>query len=118
MIRSTIRSVLLASLTVIFLDCSENEPPDLHQAVAVISWQLAEYNISRSMFAAVLPNGTPRQWVSYYFSTMGVAEHPPGEEHAMEDERETARVLRMPLWPKGVLPRIQSQTPSSANRLY
>jgi len=102
MIRPTLSIALPVSLSIFFVACGESEPPDLHQAVAVINWQLAEYNISRSMFAAVLPNGTPRQWVSYYFSTMGAAEHPPDEEHAMEDERESARVLRMPLWPKGV----------------
>ena len=93
---------LLPGLAIFFIACSENEPPDLHQAVAVINWQLAEFNISRSMYAAVLPDGTPRQWVSYYFSDMGAAERTPEEEHAQEDEREMARALRMPLWPKGV----------------
>lgn len=54
------------------------------------------------MFPVVLPNGTARQWVSYYFSTMGSAEHPPSEEHAAEEEVQMSRAARMPLWPKGV----------------
>lgn len=54
------------------------------------------------MFPAVLPNGTPRQWVSYYFSTMGSSERLPDEKHATEEDREMARAMRTPLWPAGV----------------
>ena len=96
------RTILLSAFIVVSFHCGKSEPPDLHQAVASINWELAEYNISRSMFAVVLPNGTPRQWVSYYFSPMGASEHVPSEEHATEEDRGMARALRAPLWPKGV----------------
>ena len=96
------RTILLSAFIVVSFHCGKSEPPDLHQAVASIHWELSEYNISRSMFAVVLPNGTPRQWVSYYFSPMGASEHAPSEEHATEEDREMAKALRAPLWPKGV----------------
>ena len=97
-----LRTILLAGFIATNFHCGKSEPPELHQAVAVINWELAEYNISRSMFAVVLPNGTPRQWVSYYFSPMGASEHAPGEEHATEEDREMASALRAPLWPKDI----------------
>ncbi|MBI3006115.1 MAG: hypothetical protein HYY49_11975 [Ignavibacteriales bacterium] len=84
------------------LHCGSSEPPELRQATATITWQLAEYNFERSMFPAVLPNGTPRQWVSYYFSTMGSSERLPDEDHATEEDHEMARAMRMPLWPSGI----------------
>ena len=96
------RAILLSGFIAVSFHCGKSEPPDLHQAVTVIHWELAEYNISRSMFAVVLPNGTPRQWVSYYFSPMGASEHAPGEEHTTEEDQEMAQALRTPLWPKGV----------------
>ncbi len=94
--------VLLFSSVFSGFHCRSSEPPELRQAAAVINWHLAEYNMARSMFPVVLPNGTPRQWVSYYFSVMGASESLPNEEHATEEDHEMARAMRMPLWPAGV----------------
>lgn len=93
-------------LVFLLLSCAggESAPPELEQASDFIAWMLAPVNLSRSTYPVVLPDGTPKQFVSWLFSTMGVAEWPPDEAMAKQhpDEAEMARAIGSPLLPTGV----------------
>jgi hypothetical protein len=87
----------------LFLSCSSEPevPPELDQASRSIQWTLVPANLARSTFPAVLPNGTPKQFVSWYFSTLGAAER-PGVDIGDEMEREMAASMGAVLVPAGV----------------
>lgn len=79
--------------------------PKLEQGIDVIKYQLKPRNLNRSMYTAAFPNGsTATEYVSYLFSTMGLAEWPDSEEYAEMDPMvaEQAKAIRAPLSPKGV----------------
>ena len=87
----------------LFLACSSEPevPPELDQASRSIQWTLVPANLARSTFPAVLPNGTPKQFVSWYFSTLGAAER-PGPDNGDEMEREMAASMGAVLVPAGI----------------
>lgn len=95
-------SAVVASC-VLFLSCTSEPdvPPELNQASRSVQWTLVPGNLARSTFPAVLPNGTPKQFVSWYFSTLGAAER-PGSDNGDEMEREMAASLGAVLVPAGV----------------
>lgn len=111
------KRILLFSL-VFFTTCGDpSAPPELEQAADFIAWMLVPGNLSRSTFPVVLPQGTPKQFVSWLFSTLGTAEWPPSESMARQypDEAEMARAIGAPLFPDDV--RIfHSKTDSSAGK--
>src|SRR5262245_51585341 len=76
--------LLCAQITTPLMGCDANDaaPPDLRQAAGVVAYTLRATNLSRSMFSAAHPNGKPSEWVSYWFSDMGVAEWPDSEANA------------------------------------
>ena len=87
----------------VFLSCSSEPevPPELDQASRSIEWSLKPATLAQSTFPVVLPDGTPKQFVSWYFSTLGAAER-PGYDTGDEMEREMAGALGAPLVPDGV----------------
>lgn len=88
---------------VLFLSCGSDPdvPPELDQAARSVEWSLKPMTLSQSTFPVVLPNGTPRQFVSWYFSTLGSAER-PGYDTGDEMEREMAQSIGAPLVPMDV----------------
>ena len=68
------------------LSCSGSSvPPELEQAAALVDHFTTPSVLSRSTFPVVLPNGTPKQFVSWLFSGMGTAEWPLTKEEAMRE---------------------------------
>lgn len=51
-------------------------PADLEQAVAVVGYLASSRYINRSMYSATFETGTPSEFISYLFSSMGAAERP------------------------------------------
>ncbi len=99
------RFPVLSILTVVVLSlagCGSNEPPELKQAVSVIRYLRAPANLSHSAFYVAYPDGKPSEFVSYLFSSMGLAEWPPGENRPCEFEPEEIRSMGIPLVPSGV----------------
>lgn len=93
---------IISSLMLIFLlsacTSSESEPPDLKQAIKASSSLLAGKNLSRSSFYVAYPDGTPSDYVKYYFSPMGTAEWPPyeGGGEFSDEEMKMARITPIP----------------------
>lgn len=100
---SSISRITPILLPLLWIACSgESNPPELVQGARVVKWMMAEKNLERSAYAYLLPNGTPRQFVSYLFSSIGSAEWPMEEESNEGISQEEAQAIRMPLLPKGV----------------
>jgi len=96
--------IITALICCICLSACSGEPdppPELDQAARSIAWSLKPMTLSQSTFPVVLPNGTPKQFVSWYFSTLGSAER-PGYDTGDEMEREMANVIGAPLVPMDV----------------
>jgi hypothetical protein len=91
-------AVIVFSLT----GCDSSEPPELKQAASVIRYLTAPVNLSRSAFWVAYPDGKPSEFVSYMFSTMGLAEWPPRNDEFDEFELEAIRSMGTPLVPSGV----------------
>lgn len=87
----------------VLISCSGESlaPPELDQAARSVEWSLKPMTLSQSTFPVVLPNGTPKQFVSWYFSTLGSAER-PGYDTGDEMEREMASAIGAPLVPMDV----------------
>jgi len=94
--------VMLFFGSVMLASCGESAPPELTQAADAVEAMLKPVNLSRSMFTAASPDGTPSQYVSYLFSSMGAAEWPPSEAWADEMDREQMAAIRQPLLPADV----------------
>ena len=79
-------------------------PEDLRQGASVISSMAAPRHLRQSMFLGLFPDGTPSQFVSFLFSSLGAAEWPESESSAVRDPvfREQASAIGMPLRPDGV----------------
>jgi hypothetical protein len=54
-------------------------PPELERAIDAFIRMTSPAMLRNSMFYAVFPDGTPRQYVSFLFSDLGTAEWPPAE---------------------------------------
>ena len=81
MIINPLKYLLLIVLTSILVNCGSGttDDPELKRAIKASASLLLPKNLSRSAFYAAYPNGTPSDYVSYYFSSMGSAEWPPYE---------------------------------------
>lgn len=93
------------TLASILLGCSgERAPEDLRRGASVITSMAAPRHLKRSTFLGLFPNGTPSQFVSFLFSTLGAAEWPESESGAALDPilREQASAIGMPLRPDGI----------------
>ncbi|MBL8519010.1 MAG: hypothetical protein JNM76_18770 [Betaproteobacteria bacterium] len=51
-------------------------PADLEQAVAVVGYLASSRYINRSMYSATFETGTPSEFISFLFSSLGAAERP------------------------------------------
>lgn len=82
--------------------CANNTPPELEQAVNAVRYLSAPKQLSRSAFAAAFADGkgTPSQYVSFLFSTMGTAEWPRALD---ANEAQAMRSAGIPMIPENVL---------------
>jgi hypothetical protein len=73
------RTHLLCLIIALTIPACSKAPanPELVRAARSIEQVVAPFSASRSSFFVVLPNGSPRQFVSWFFSTMGTAEWAP-----------------------------------------
>jgi hypothetical protein len=93
------------ALASILLGClGDPAPEDLRQGASVITSMAAPRHLRQSMFLGLFPDGTPSQFVSFLFSSLGSAEWPDSESSAAMDPifREQASAIGMPLCPDGV----------------
>ena len=75
---------LLAVLSLVLLSCGgPSIPKNLERAMGYIEYSLQPSNLARTSFPVVLPDGTPKQYVSWMFSAMGKADWPPTDESAV-----------------------------------
>lgn len=90
-------------VSLVFCACAGDPevPSDLDQAARSVEWSLKPGTLARSTFPVVLPNGSAKQFVSWYFSTLGSAER-PGYDTGDEMEREMAASMGAPLVPQGI----------------
>lgn len=86
-------------------DCCEPEgDPELRIGIQLVRYMSAPWQLKRSSFLAVYPNGKPSEFVNWMFSPFGTAEWPPTEAMVEMDEMEgmQARSIGAPILPKGV----------------
>jgi hypothetical protein len=80
----------------LMLSCGQESdaPPELETTIRVFTRMTSPVMLQNSMFYAVFPQGTPRQYVSFLFSDLGVAEWPPpeGVEEDVPEEHLPANV--------------------------
>lgn len=84
----TIKFVRVVSLffTGIAVSCSGSSAPiELEQAAMLVEYFTAPSVLGNSTFPVVLPDGTPKQFVSWLFSQIGTAEWPLTREEAMRE---------------------------------
>ena len=96
---------VLISLILLIPACSKDpNVKELEKAANAVEHMVSPFNASRSSFFVVLPNGTPRQFVSWFFSSMGSAEWPPVDEPGefSSDELDAMKSSGIPLLPAGV----------------
>lgn len=73
--------------------------PDLKDAAQVVAYLSAPFNLTRSVFPVVFPEGRPSDYVSFFFSPAGRAEWPIPID---ESEAEAFRMARVPILPPTV----------------
>ena len=116
--RSSARLLILA---LILPACSKKDPDvlDLERAASTVEQMVAPLFAPRTSFFVVLPNGSPKQFVSWYFSSMGVAEWAPVDDPSElnKDERDAMRQIGMALRPKDVYYRHSMPDPKVRKQL-
>jgi hypothetical protein len=115
----TIRLSLLITMLVLPACSKDPNVQELKRAARVIEQLVAPFYASRTSFFVVLPNGTPRQFVSWFFSPMGVADWPPTDEPSelSQEEIDAARQTGMALRPKDVQYRHSSPDMSAGKQI-
>lgn len=100
------KSLRLLTILILLLPACSKDPnvKDLEQAARAVEQMVSPFYADRSSFFVVLPNGTPRQFVSWFFSSMGTAEWPPVDQPSefSSDEIDAMRSSGMVLLPAGV----------------
>ena len=92
----------LMILAGIALSCSgSSAEPELERAAVLVEHFTTPSVLSNSTFPVVLPDGTPRQFVSWLFSGLGKAEWPLTREESLRDFGE-AELPGMPSLPDSV----------------
>jgi hypothetical protein len=74
--------VRLFTILVLVLPACSKDPnvKGLEQAARAVEQMVEPFYANRSSFFVVLPNGTPRQYVSWFFSSMGTSDWPPVDQ--------------------------------------
>jgi hypothetical protein len=90
-------SVLL--LFILLLQSCSKDPnvKELEQAARAVEQMVEPFYANRSSFFVVLPSGTPRQYVSWFFSSMGASEWPPVDKPSefAQEELDALRQIGM-----------------------
>ena len=111
-------AILVAAL---FLPACSKDPDvqELEKAARAIEQLVAPLYASRTSFFVVLPSGTPRQFVSWFFSPMGVADWPPIDEPSElnQEEIDAMRQTGMVLRPKDVQYRHSNPDPAAGKQI-
>ena len=94
----------ILALPLFYLDFGPKDNIELRKGIAVVRYMSAERQLKRSSFLVAYPNGTPDQFLSWMFSSMGVAEWPPYEEGVefSSEEEKMIRKTGMPFIPAGL----------------
>ena len=98
-------SFWLLALALTLLSCSKDpDVQDLERAARSVEQMVAPLTAPRISFFVVLPKGTPRQFVSWYFSSLGSADWAPADEPGELESAEIDALRRsgMALRPAGV----------------
>jgi hypothetical protein len=91
--------------TIILFSCSKDPNiEELERAAKAVEQLVAPVQAQRCSFFVVLPNGTPKEFVSWFFSPLGTSEWPVVDESTdfTDDERASMRLLGTPFRPKDV----------------
>lgn len=83
--RIGLRQSIVLLLVVSACSSGNDVPQNLDDAAKIVELALKPAALEQSTYAVVLPNGTPKQFVSWYFSTLGVSEWPPSEDSPGEE---------------------------------
>lgn len=97
--------LVLFTAFLVFPSCSTDpNVKEFERAAAAVEQMVSPFNAPRISFYVVLPNGTPRQFVSWYFSSLGTADWAPTDEPGEfgSDELESMRNVGMALRPAGI----------------
>jgi hypothetical protein len=81
----SLRQLVLLLFVASACSSGNDVPQNLDNAAKIVELALKPAALEQSTYAVVLPNGTPKQFVSWYFSTLGVAEWPPSEDSPGEE---------------------------------
>jgi hypothetical protein len=97
--------LILASIALLVPACSKDpNVKELEKAANAVEQMVAPFHATRSSFFVVLPDGSPKQFVSWYFSSLGVADWAPVDQpgEMNQDEIDAMRQTGMPLRPTDV----------------
>jgi hypothetical protein len=75
---------------------SSDVSPKLEQAVRAVRQMTAGRQLPRSAFSAAYDHGTPSEYVSFLFSTLGVAEWPVAMDEAEAEAMRSAFITPLP----------------------
>jgi hypothetical protein len=95
--------VLIASF--ILISCSKDPNiVELERAAQAVEQMVAPLQAQRCSFFVVLPNGTPKEFVSWFFSPLGTSDWPVVDESTdfTDEERASMRLIGTPFRPKDV----------------
>jgi hypothetical protein len=103
----SIMKTLLIGLFTVFVLCSCSTDPnvvELEKAAGAIEHLMAPLQARRCSFFVVLPNGTPREFVSWFFSPLGMSDWPivEGTTEFTEEEKGSMGLIGIPFRPKDV----------------
>jgi hypothetical protein len=96
---------VLLALPLFYVDFGPKENIELRKGIAVVRYMSAPRQLQRSSFLPTYPNGTSEQFLSWMFSSLGVAEWPPyegGLEFSPEEEA-MIRKTGMPFIPANLV---------------
>ncbi len=96
---------VLFTILLLLAGCSTDpNVQDLEKAAKSVEQMVSRFNAPRLSFFVVCPNGTARQFVSWYFSSLGSADWAPTDREGEfdSDELDALRQSGMALRPAGV----------------
>jgi hypothetical protein len=98
---------ILGSVFVALVLCACSPDPnvvELEKAAGAIEQLMAPLQARQCSFFVVLPNGTPREFVSWFFSPLGAADWPivEGTTEITGEEQGSLRMVGTPFRPKDV----------------
>jgi hypothetical protein len=95
----------LCMACIILFSCSKDpNVEELERAAKAVEQMVAPVQAQRCSFFVVLPNGTPKEFVSWFFSPLGTSDWPIVDESTefTDEERSSMRLLGTPFRPKDV----------------